>query len=79
MRLDIKELVKNTACEGCSETLTYIAFSMSYRVRIRANNAIERLNREIRCPTRVVGTFADGKSLLSQLVFRYKSLVQYVL
>ena len=32
--------------------------------RIRTNNAIERLNREIRHRTRVVGTFPDGKSAL---------------
>ncbi len=31
--------------EGCAETLTYTAFPMSHWVRIRTNNAIERLNR----------------------------------
>ena len=32
--------------------------------RIRTNNAIERLNREIRLRTHAVGTFPDGQSAL---------------
>lgn len=32
--------------------------------RIRTNNAIERLNREVRRRTRVAGTFPDGKPAL---------------
>lgn len=33
--------------------------------RIRINNAIDHLNRKIRRLTRAVGTFADGKSMLT--------------
>ncbi len=40
--------------------------------RIRTNNAIERLNREIRRCTRVVGTFPDGRSALVLVVARLK-------
>ena len=40
--------------------------------RIRTNNAIERLNREIRRRTRVVGTFPDGKSALMLVAARLK-------
>ena len=40
--------------------------------RIRTNNAIERLNREIRRRTRVVGTFPDGKSALMLVTARLK-------
>ena len=40
--------------------------------RIRTNNAIGRLNREIRRHTRVVGTFPDGKSALMLVTARLK-------
>jgi transposase-like protein len=33
---------------GIAETLTYTAFPMEHWRKIRTNNAIERLNREIR-------------------------------
>ena len=62
--------------EGCAETLTYTAFPMSHWVRIRTNNAIERLNREIRRRTRVVGTFPDGKSALMLVAARLKHLAE---
>ena len=41
-----------------------------YSRRIRTNNAIERLNREIRRRTRVVGTFPDGNSALMPVCAR---------
>ena len=40
--------------------------------RIHTNNAIERLNREIRRRTRVVGTVPDGKSALMLVAARLK-------
>ena len=46
------------------ETLTYCDFPREHWTRIRTNNVIERLNREIRRRTRVVGTFPDGNSAL---------------
>lgn len=58
--------------EGFSETLTYTALPREHRQRIRTNNAIERLNREIRRQTRVVGTFPDGKSALMLVTARLK-------
>ena len=47
-----------------TETLAYTRFPMEHWRRIRTNNALERLNREIRRRTNVVGTFPDGTSAL---------------
>ena len=58
--------------EGFAETLTYCEMPREHWRRIRTNNAIERLNREIRRRTRVVGTFPDGKSALMLVVARLK-------
>ena len=62
--------------EGCAETLAYTEFPMQHWTRIRTNNAIERLNREIRRRTRVVGTFPDGKSALMLVTARLKYIVE---
>lgn len=62
--------------EGCRETLVYTDFPMQHWTRIRTNNAIERLNREIRRRTRVVGTFPDGKSALMLVTARLKYIVE---
>ena len=40
----------------------YCDFPSEHWTRIRTNNVIERLSREIRRRTRVVGTFPDGNS-----------------
>ena len=58
--------------EGFAETLTYCEMPREHWRRIRTNNAIERLNREIRRRTRVVGTFPDGKSALMLVATRLK-------
>ena len=58
--------------EGFAETLTYCEMPREHWRRIRTNNAIERLNREIRRRTRVVGTFPDGKSALMLVAARLK-------
>lgn len=43
------------------ENLTYCdSFSERWRLRIRTNNVIESLNRDIRKHARVVGRFLDG-------------------
>lgn len=47
------------------ETLTYHRFPSAHWHRIRTNNALERLLREIRLRTRVVGVFPDGESALN--------------
>jgi transposase-like protein len=50
--------------EGVAETLSYMAFPREHWRSIRTNNPMERINREIRRRTRVVGAFPDGKSAL---------------
>ena len=61
--MKLKEAAK-VVREGFAETLTYCEVPREHWLRIRTNNAIERLNGEIRRRTRVVGTFPDGKSSL---------------
>lgn len=53
-----------TLREGIDESLSYMAFPRGHWIRIRTNNALERINREIRRRTRVVGNFPDGRSAL---------------
>ena len=50
--------------KGLGETLTYMEFPSEHWLRIRTNNVIERVNREIKRRTRVIGTFPDGESAL---------------
>ncbi|WP_033508028.1 IS256 family transposase, partial [Bifidobacterium minimum] len=60
--------------EGIGETTTYLLddYPREHRRRIRTNNMIERLNREIRRRTRVVGAFPDGKSALMLITARIR-------
>ena len=57
---------------GIEETLTYCDFPSEHWTRIRTNNVIERLNREIRRRTRVVGCFPDGNSALMLVCARLR-------
>lgn len=61
---------------GCAETLTCTGLPREHWRRIRTNNAIERLNREIRRRTRVVGTFPDGKPALMLATARPKYVAE---
>ena len=60
---------------GIEETLTYCDFPSEHWTKIRTNNAIERLNREIRRRTRVVGAFPDGNSALMLVCARLRHVV----
>ena len=48
-----------------AETLTYYAFPDCHWIKLRTNNPLERIMREIRRRTRVVGAFPDGQSCLN--------------
>ncbi|WP_270554676.1 IS256 family transposase [Bifidobacterium adolescentis] len=64
----------NCLREGVGETTTYLLpeFPDGHRRRIRTNNMIERLNREIRRRTRVVGSFPNGNSALMLVCARIR-------
>jgi transposase-like protein len=57
---------------GLEETLTYTKFPREHWTRIRTNNGIERIMREIRRRTRVVGCFPDGNSALMLVCARLR-------
>ena len=52
--MKLKEAAKKVE-DGIEETLTYCDFPSEHWTRIRTNNVIERLNRELRRRTCVVG------------------------
>lgn len=61
--------------DGVAEILTYMDFPEEHWKKIRTNNIIERLNREIRRRTRVIGTFPDGESALMLVCARLRHVV----
>ena len=69
--MKLKEAAKKVE-DSIEETLTYYDFPSEHWVKIRTNNVIERLNREIRRRTRVVGTFPDGNSALMLVCARLR-------
>jgi putative transposase len=54
------------------ETLTYYAFPDCHWIKLRTNNPLERIMREIRRRTRVVGAFPDGQSCLNLAAARLR-------
>jgi len=58
--------------EGAKETLGYYAFPSQHWRSLRTNNPLERLMREIRRRTRVVGAFPDGQSALMLVAARLR-------
>jgi transposase-like protein len=60
--------------EGSSETFSFYDFPSEHRRKIRTNNPMERIMREIRRRTRVVGSFPDGKSALMLVAARLRHI-----
>jgi len=61
LKLDkVAEFVENSV----EETLSYMYFPYEHWSRLRTNNALERIMKEIRRRTRVIGAFPDGYSAL---------------
>ena len=63
-------LVRETA----TQTLTYYAFPSTHWRQIRTNNPLERIIREVRRRTRVVGAFPDGQSALMLVAARLRHI-----
>ncbi len=61
--------------EGYAETLSYMSFPREHWIRIRTNNPLERIMKEIRRRSRVVGCFPDGKSALMLAAARLRHIV----
>ncbi len=64
--------------KGIEETLTYMDFPTTHWTKLRTTNVLERLNREIRRRTKVVGTFPDGHSALMLVCARLRHVVSTV-
>ena len=58
--------------ESIEETLTFMDFPSQHWTRIRTNNTLERVNREIKRRTRVIGAFPDGNSALMLVCARLR-------
>lgn len=58
--------------KGAHETLSYYAFPSQHWRSLRTNNPLERLMREIRRRTRVVGAFPDAQSALMLVAARLR-------
>ena len=57
---------------GIDEMLTYMDYPAQHWNKIRTTNLIERVNREIKRRTRVIGAFPDGQSALMLVCTRLR-------
>jgi len=75
-KLEAMKLGKAAAIvrDGVDETLSYMAFPTEHWRQIRTNNPLERIMREIRRRTRVVGAFPDGRSALMLVAARLRHI-----
>jgi len=71
--MKLKEAAKKIQ-DSIAETLAYYDFPREHRIRIRTNNALERIMKEIRRRTRVVGAFPDGHSALMLCAARLRHI-----
>jgi transposase-like protein len=73
-KLDAMQLPKAAAVvrEGAHETLSYYHLPREHRRSLRTNNPLERIMKEIRRRTRVVGAFPDSRSALMLVAARLR-------
>jgi putative transposase len=60
--------------DSINETLSYYDFPSAHWLRLRTNNPLERIMREIRRRTNVVGAFPDGNSALMLVAARLRHI-----
>ncbi len=60
--------------ETVDQTLTYYTFPDSHWIKLRTNKSLERIMREVRRRTRVVGAFPDGQSCLNLSAARLRHI-----
>jgi putative transposase len=72
----LREMKLKAAAEivasGVEETLSYMSYPREHWRNLRTNNPLERVIREIRRRTRVVGAFPDGQSALMLVAARLR-------
>ena len=72
----LKELKLRSAAElvetSAHETFTYYGYPPQHWLKIKTNNPMERLLKEARRRTKVVGAFPDGKSALMLVAARLR-------
>jgi len=64
----------NLVKTGSIETLSFYHFPVEHWKRIRTNNGLERIMKEIRRRTRVIGSFPDGESALMLVAARLRHI-----
>ena len=69
--MKLKEAAKEIR-DSVEEAWTYMSFPSENWTKIQTNNVIERMNREIRPRTCVIGTFPDGNSALMLVCARLR-------
>lgn len=64
----------NLVEDGIEETLLYMKYPREHWRHLRTNNPLERLIREVRLRTRVVGNFPDGNSAMMLVAARLRHI-----
>jgi transposase-like protein len=76
--IKLREMKLKAAAEcveqGVEETLSYMNYPREHWRNLRTNNPLERVIREIRRRTRVVGSFPDGQSALMLVATRLRHI-----
>ena len=71
---EVTAYVDHLVEQAVHETLTYYGFPDIHWQKIRTNNPLERIMKEIRRRTRVVGAFPDGQSCLNLAAARLRHI-----